>query len=137
MQHVTQTSATRNTAEDTGPLPVLFGNAGAVAPQPKAPRGPDYTAIQHSEEFGVLRRRFRRFAFPMTLLFIVWYLVYVVLAAYAHSFMSIKVFGEINVAMIMGILQFVSTALITLAYLRFAKRRLDPQVDRVRQQAGV
>ncbi|GAA5163896.1 MULTISPECIES: DUF485 domain-containing protein [Amycolatopsis] len=97
----------------------------------------DYEAIQRSPEFTTLRGRFRRFAFPMTLLFIAWYLGYVLLAAYAHGFMSTKVYGEINVAIVLGILQFVSTALITIAYLRFAKRRLDPQVEVVRQQAGV
>jgi uncharacterized membrane protein (DUF485 family) len=135
MQDVAQTSATRD-AEDTGPLPALFEAREEATGSRRRP-GPDYAAIQHSAEFSELRGRFRRFAFPMTLLFIVWYLVYVVLAAYAHDFMSRKVYGEINVAIVMGVLQFVSTALITVAYLRFAKRRLDPQVDRVRQQAGV
>jgi uncharacterized membrane protein (DUF485 family) len=137
MQNVVQSSTTRTSAEDTGQMPALF-EAGEEAPKPRK-RGAnvDYLAIQRSPEFTTLRSRFRGFAFPMTLLFVVWYLVYVVLAAYAHDFMSKKVYGEINVAIVMGILQFVSTALITIAYLRFAKRRFDPQVEAVRQQAGV
>ena len=33
-------------------------------------------------------RRFRRFVFPMTALFLVWYFLYVLLAAYAPDFMA-------------------------------------------------
>lgn len=136
MQHVAQTSATRHPAEDTGQMPALF-DAGDEAQEPRTHTGPDYLAIQRSAEFGQLRGRFRRFAFPMTALFIVWYLVYVLLAAYAPGFMRIRVIGSVNVAIIMGILQFVSTAAITIAYLRYAKRHIDPQVQQVRRQAGV
>ncbi|GHF82679.1 uncharacterized membrane protein (DUF485 family) [Amycolatopsis bartoniae] len=137
MQNVVQNPATRTSAENAAHAPALFG-PGEEAPQP-SPRAAeiDFVAIQRSPEFKTLRSRFRRFAFPMTLLFILWYLVYVVLAAYAHDFMSKKVYGEINVAIVLGVLQFVSTALITIAYLRFARRRLDPQIETVRQQAGV
>lgn len=139
MQNVVHGQPRRNPAEDTGEIPALFEARGGAAPQPRprVPAGPDYEAIQASPEFTALRGRFRRFAFPMTLLFILWYLAYVVLAAYAHGFMSTKVIGEINVAIVMGVLQFVSTALITFAYLRFARRRLDPQVEAVREKAGV
>jgi len=33
--------------------------------------GPDFAAIRSGAEFGVLRRRFRRFVFPMSALFMV------------------------------------------------------------------
>ncbi|AIJ24963.1 DUF485 domain-containing protein [Amycolatopsis methanolica] len=138
MQNVARTAA-RNPVEDTGQMRPLFGSS-PTTPEPPGPRrrtGPDFVAIQRSEEFSALRSRFRRFVFPMSLAFVLWYLVYVLLAAYAHSFMSIKVFGEVNVGIVLGILQFVSTAAITAAYLRFARRRIDPEVDEVRRQAGV
>jgi uncharacterized membrane protein (DUF485 family) len=138
MQNVAQTSATRNNMEDTGPIPVLFeATTTDQYAKPQRQAAPDYLTIQHSEEFRRLRARFRRFVFPMTLLFIVWYFAYVLLAAYAHELMATKVYGQINVAILLGIGQFVSTALITIAYLRFARRRLDPQAEKVRQQAGV
>ncbi|HKS48590.1 MAG TPA: DUF485 domain-containing protein [Amycolatopsis sp.] len=136
MQNVAQTSATRNTIEDTGEIPVLF-EVSETERLSRRQAGPDYLTIQASPEFRGLRGRFRRFVFPMSLLFIVWYLVYVVLAAYARDFMSIKVLGEVNVGILLGAGQFVSTALITMAYLQFAKRRLDPDVEKVRRQAGV
>lgn len=55
-----------------------------------------YIELQQTEEFGELRRRFRRFVFPMTALFLAWYFLYVLLAAYAPDFMSQKVYKEIR-----------------------------------------
>jgi uncharacterized membrane protein (DUF485 family) len=94
----------------------------------------DWAAVQSSPDFVELRRRLRRFVFPMAGLFLVWYLVYVLLADYAHGFMSTKVFGNINVALILGLLQFVSTFVITGLYVRYANRRLDPQSAKIREQ---
>ncbi|WP_297536760.1 DUF485 domain-containing protein [Amycolatopsis sp.] len=104
---------------------------------PPVPDGPDYAGIQRSAAFVDLRGRLRRFIFPMSLLFFAWYLTYVLLAAYAHDFMSRRVFGEVNVAMLFGLGQFASTILITIAYLKFAKKHVDPQVAEIREQAGV
>lgn len=98
---------------------------------------PDFAAIQDSAEFAELRHRLRVFVFPMALLFLSWYLTYVLLAAYSHEFMGTRVFGLITVGMLLGLAQFVTTILITLAYNRYAKRRLDPQVALIRRQAGV
>ncbi|XIF83481.1 DUF485 domain-containing protein [Kutzneria buriramensis] len=110
----------------------MFGGQPSTAPQK-----PDFEAIQDSAEFAELRRRLRRFVFPMTALFLVWYLTYVLLSAYAHAFMATQVFGLVNVGLLLGLAQFVSTVLITLAYNRFARRRIDPQVALIRAHAGV
>ncbi|WP_043840963.1 DUF485 domain-containing protein [Amycolatopsis taiwanensis] len=88
--------------------------------------------MQGSADFADLRRRLRVFVFPMTVLFLVWYLLYVLLADYAHGFMSTKLFGNINVGLIFGLLQFVSTFLITWLYVRYASRKLDPVSDKIR-----
>lgn len=93
---------------------------------------PDWTEIQNSAEFTELRRRLRGWAFPMTVAFLVWYLLYVLLSAYAHEFMSTKVFGNINIGLIFGLLQFVSTFVITGLYVRHANRKLDPLSDKIR-----
>ncbi|MEV4311396.1 DUF485 domain-containing protein [Actinocrispum sp. NPDC049592] len=93
-----------------------------------------WTEVQNSPEFADLRHRLRRFVFPMTAVFLVWYLVYVLLADYAHGFMSTKVIGNINVALIMGVLQFVSTFVITGLYVRYAGRRLDPKAEEIREE---
>ncbi|RJQ74986.1 DUF485 domain-containing protein [Pseudonocardiaceae bacterium YIM PH 21723] len=93
---------------------------------------PDWEQVATSPEFDQLRRRLRGFVFPMTGLFLAWYLLYVLLADYAHEFMSQKLFGNINVALVFGLLQFLSTFLITWAYIRFADRKLDPLSAEIR-----
>ena len=77
-----------------------------------------------------------RFILPATLLFLAWYVTFVLLSAYASDFMSTPLFGTVNVGLTMGFLQIVTTIIITMAYARYSKRRLDPQVDRVRALVG-
>ena len=91
-----------------------------------------YVAMQRSEEFIGLRKTLRGFVFPMTAAFFLWYALYVILSAYARDFMSIKLFGNINVALVFGLLQFVSTFLIAWLYARYADRKLDPVADSLR-----
>lgn len=84
-----------------------------------------YAETQRSPEFVALRKALRGFVFPMTVAFFSWYLLYVVLSAYARDFMSIKLLGHVNVALVFGLLQFVTTFLIAWLYSRYAGRRLD------------
>lgn len=100
--------------------------------QPTAPT--DFVAAQASPEFAELRTRLRRFIFPMTALFLLWYLGYVLLGAYAHDFMGTEVFGEVNIGLLLGLGQFVSTFLITGLYVRFANRELDPRAAALRAE---
>ena len=90
-----------------------------------------YRAVQDSEEFGRLRRAARSFVFPMTVAFFLWYALYVLLSAYARGFMSAKIVGNINVALIFGLLQFVTTFLIAWYYSRYAARKIDPLADKI------
>jgi uncharacterized membrane protein (DUF485 family) len=133
--------AARNALEETGQMPALFTRGRIPYPPPPAlvpagPAGPDFAAIQRSPAFTDLRSRLRSFIFPMSFLFFAWYMTYVLLAAYAHDFMSRKVFGEVNVAILLGLSQFVTTVLITIAYVKFAKRHVDPQVALIREQSS-
>jgi len=93
-----------------------------------------YLAVQQSEEFGVLRHKLRSFIFPMTIAFFLWYALYVLLSAYARGFMSIKVAGNINVALIFGLLQFVTTFLIAWYYSWYAAHKIDPLADDIRAE---
>jgi uncharacterized membrane protein (DUF485 family) len=94
----------------------------------------EYLEAQRSPEFAELRRRFRRFAFPMTVAFLVWYLLYVVLSVYALDFMATQVFGNVSIGLIFGLLQFVSTFVITHVYVSHANRRTDPIADEMRER---
>jgi uncharacterized membrane protein (DUF485 family) len=105
-----------------------------VNPTGERSRQTAFQEVQESAEFRDLRSRLRRFVFPMSALFLVWYLVYVLLASYAHDFMSTKVAGNINVGLVVGLLQFVSTFVITTVYVRFADRNIDPAAERIRRR---
>jgi uncharacterized membrane protein (DUF485 family) len=96
------------------------------------PSGEQFITIQASPEFVELRCKLRRFVFPMTALFLAWYATYVLLGAFAHDFMAIKVFGNINVGLLIGLGQFLTTFIITGLYVRFANRELDPRAAAVR-----
>jgi uncharacterized membrane protein (DUF485 family) len=106
----------------------------AVSTTGERSTGTIYEQVQASPEFADLRSRLRRFVFPMSVLFLAWYLLYVVLASYAPGFMAIKVFGNINIGLIIGLLQFVSTFAITTIYVRYANKHLDPAAEKLRQQ---
>ncbi|NUO99483.1 MAG: DUF485 domain-containing protein [Nonomuraea sp.] len=93
-----------------------------------------YEQVQQSNEFQELKRRFRRWTFPMTVAFLAWYLLYVVLSGWARGFMAIKLLGDINVGLVFGLLQFVSTFLIAWAYARHADKKLDPIADKLRHE---
>ena len=93
-----------------------------------------YLSVQQSEEFSELRRRLRSFVFPAAVAFFLWYALYVLLSAYARGFMSVKLFGNVNVALIFGLLQFVSTFLLAWYYSRYAAQKLDPIADKIRAE---
>ncbi len=93
-----------------------------------------YQEVQSTEEFQGLRRTLRRFVFPATAAFLAWYLLYVLLSAYARGFMGTKLIGNINVAYVFGLLQFVSTFVIAYLYAKWADRHFDPVADRIRER---
>ena len=103
------------------PQPVPGGHDGSAA------RDRDvYREFAAREDFIELRRRYRAFAFPATIAFMVWYVTYVVCNNWARGFMDIQVVGNINVAVVFGLLQFLSTFAIAFFYARHADRTLDP-----------
>jgi len=87
---------------------------------------PVYDRLHEMAEFTELRRRYRGFVFPWTVAFLSWYLLYVVMSNWANDFMSIKLWGNINVALVFGLLQFLTTFLLAWHYSRFSTAKLDP-----------
>ncbi|MFI6086335.1 DUF485 domain-containing protein [Streptomyces sp. NPDC051218] len=103
-------------------------------PAPHAPSTEEFLQEQASPEFGELRKAHRSFAFPLTIAFIAWYLVYVLLSNYAGDFMGTKLFGNINVALVLGLGQFLTTFLIAWWYSRHAATKLDPKADAIKSR---
>ncbi|MGC5035911.1 MULTISPECIES: DUF485 domain-containing protein [unclassified Streptomyces] len=102
--------------------------------QHKLPSPEEFTEVQQSAEFGELRRSYRSFAFPLTVAFIAWYLLYVLLSNYAGGFMGTKLFGNINVAFVLGVAQFVTTFLIAWWYSKHAAAKLDPKAEAIKSR---
>jgi uncharacterized membrane protein (DUF485 family) len=107
---------------------------GGELPPTDEERGTPHERVHDGPEFRALRRRLRGFTFPMTVGFLLWYLAYVLLASYARELMSTPVLGGINLGLVIGLAQFVSTFALTAAYVSFARRRLDPLAAQLRER---
>ena len=94
--------------------------------------GVDYLRVEESPQFRELKRRHRSFVLPVAALFLIWYFAYVLLADYAHDFMATPVFGNVNVGLLLGLGQFVTTFAITMWYVWYANRKLDPLAEELR-----
>ena len=95
---------------------------------------PIYDELSTRAEFSELSARYRRFVFPATIAFLAWYALYVLMSMFAHDFMSTKVIGSINVALIFGLLQFLTTFLIAWLYSSYSNRNLDPLAGQLTQE---
>ena len=97
-----------------------------LAPDQAARHDPVYDRLHETSEFAELRKRYRGFVIPATIAFLAWYLLYVVLSNWAGGFMETKVIGNINVALVFGLLQFATTFGLAFLYSRFSTAKLDP-----------
>ena len=106
--------------------------SSATPPEPggshdqAARHDPVYDRLATEAEFLELRRRYRGFVIPATAVFLSWFLLYVAMSTWATDFMGHRLFGNINVALVFGLLQFVTTFGIAYLYSRFSNARLDP-----------
>lgn len=112
------------------PLPEIT----ETAPAKHVPTPEEFSAVADSDEFAELRRRFRTFAFPMSAAFLTWYFAYVLLSVFASDFMATPVIGNLNLGMILGLAQFVTTFGITALYIRHARKNLDPIANKLRAE---
>jgi uncharacterized membrane protein (DUF485 family) len=106
-------------------------------PVPVAREREIYDQFATRSDFLELRRRYRAFAFPATIAFMVWYVTYVICNNWARGFMDTQVIGHINVAVVFGLLQFLSTFAIAFFYSRHANRVLDPLAAQLHDEFDV
>lgn len=100
----------------------------------EASPGIDYVAEENSPRFVELKRKHRSFVWPMAALFLIWYFVYVLLSSFAPDFMATRVTGDITVGLVLGLGQFVTTFAITMWYVSYANRKLDPISAEIRAE---
>ena len=99
-------------------------------------RGVSYTVKPKPCSFSLAsgQQSFITIAFPATIAFMAWYILYIVCNNWARDFMNTEVIGNINVALVWGLLQFVSTFTIAYFYARHAKKSLDPLASKLRNE---
>ncbi|MEU6527150.1 DUF485 domain-containing protein [Streptomyces sp. NPDC046924] len=105
------------------PLPPVGQAAGR--PEGAADTADVYLQVQRSAAFREVRSRYRRFVVPAVAVFCAWYVAYVVTATAAPDLMARPVAGAVNVGLLAGLGQFLTTFLLTWAYTRHARLRRD------------
>ena len=93
-----------------------------------------YNRIARESDFVELRRRYLSFTVPATISFMTWYILYIICNNWARDFMDTEVVGNINIALVWGLLQFVSTFTIAYFYARHARKSLDPLASELRDE---
>ncbi|MFD6096715.1 DUF485 domain-containing protein [Nocardiopsis flavescens] len=106
---------------------------GAASPANGGLSEADIVAMHSDPRFLLLKQRLYRFIFPMSLAFMVWYLLYVLMSAFARDLMSTPVLGQFNLALVFGVLQFVTTFGIAILYSSYSRKNLDPAAADVRK----
>ncbi|MDL4772725.1 MULTISPECIES: DUF485 domain-containing protein [Thermomonosporaceae] len=95
-----------------------------------------YAPLARDERFQLLKKKSHRLALAIATSFLGWYFLYVGLSAFARGFMARPVAGNVNVAILLGVLQIVSTFLLAWAYAAFARQTLDPLAAELRAVAA-
>jgi uncharacterized membrane protein (DUF485 family) len=88
---------------------------------------------QNSDEFKAHRKRFRSFTFPFAVGFLVWYFTFILLTTFARDLVNTPVFGNINLAFILALSQFVTTFAIMWIYDVYATKKLDGPSEKLKK----
>lgn len=91
-------------------------------------------AVQNSPRFRALKRRHRLFVLPATGLCLAWYLAYVLTAGYAPQVFATPVAGSMNLGMVWGLAQVATTFAVTMLYVWYANKHLDPSAAEIRAE---
>lgn len=104
------------------------------APTRRQPTAAEFRGMQKSPQFQKLRATYRRFTFPAAIGFFLWFVFYVVSATYLPELMGTPVYGSVNLGVVLGLGQFLTTFLITWAYVQYANRNIEPQAAAIRAE---
>jgi uncharacterized membrane protein (DUF485 family) len=83
-------------------------------------------AVAKDPEMVELERRHRRFVWPTTVFFLVYYMALNVLAGTSPGLMGTKLFGEFTFGYLFALSQFVMAFVVAWVYSRWAASRMDP-----------
>lgn len=103
-------------------------------------KGSDWEAVEGSAEFGELASARRRLVVPLLAVFVVWFGGYLLLTAYAHSFMGESIYRGFTVGYLLALSQIAMAWILAWIYIRAASGRIEPlrerAVDASEEEAG-
>jgi uncharacterized membrane protein (DUF485 family) len=94
--------------------------------------GDRYVAAYDSARFKDLRRQAKTFILWASVVFTGWWLVAIVLGAFAPEFYRQKITENVNVGLLFVLVAFALVLVIAPMYLRYARTRLDPLAEEIR-----
>jgi uncharacterized membrane protein (DUF485 family) len=118
-------SDSRDLRGSRSPEPTRLGGSDADTAA-AAPATTAAEAVGRDPELLELDARHRRFVWPMTVFFLVYYMLLMALPGLAPGLMKAKVFGNFTFAYLFALSQFVMTFVVAWLYARFARTRFDP-----------
>jgi uncharacterized membrane protein (DUF485 family) len=91
-------------------------------------------AVGKDPEMVELENRHRRFVWPATAFFLIYYLALNVLAGTSPDLMGEKLFGEFTFGYLFALSQFLMAFVVAWIYSRWAARRIDPLAADLREK---
>lgn len=99
-------------------VPSDAGSTTTAAPMSTA--NTDWSAIERDPNFQALVQTKRAFIVPATIFFLVYYFAFLVLVGYFPDLVSTNVIGNVNVAYLLALSQFVMVWVLMALYIRRA-----------------
>ncbi|MGK3940513.1 DUF485 domain-containing protein [Streptomyces caeruleatus] len=109
----------------------------APPPEPVARPPRHRSPLGHHSDLRVLRSAYRRQRRTATLTALGYFTLFLVLSAWAPSFMASGLTDGLPAGLVLALLQLPVTWLAIAVYERTARRRVDPLADRIRKQSEV
>jgi uncharacterized membrane protein (DUF485 family) len=109
----------------------------APPPLPHSHRRPPRPPLGHHGDLRILRRAYRWQRRVATLTALGYFTLFLVLSAYAPSFMTADLTAGLPVGLVLALVQLPVTWLAIALYEHTARRRVDPLADRIRRQSAV
>ena len=91
-------------------------------------------AVGRDPEMVELEHRHRRFVWPATVFFLVYYLALNLLAGTAPGLMGTKLFGQFTFGYLFALSQFLMAFVVAWVYSRWAASRIDPLARDLREK---
>jgi len=109
---------------------------GAAPPEGANGEAVHWEGLEQTDEFRELVRRRFRFVLPATIFFLVYYFLLPLGNGLAPDFMKTKVFGQVNIAYLFALSEFVMAWVLAYLYIRKANGLFDTLAAKVRARAG-